>query len=337
MDDARLQEIIRESDKRIRQVIQFTDEVRDAAYALRALKQSMESLHTHEIRQLRRDVDALKTQLEKAGMPRIDTYERNFDEVRSLLSKGWPEALPEEDIVRTEQQQAAEANTVLDFVVTESLDGKRFLDFGCGKGWTATLAATRGANVIGYDPVDQWHNQPVNKSLLTTDYQKVVANGPYDIILLFDVLDHSEQDPVSILINLQTILQPGGRIFVWNHPWCSRHGAHLHTSFNRAFAHLVFDELELTRIGGYVPEKVRHITRPLQTYRQWFADARFKIINETVISNDVDEFFLRPEHDLLWARICKHWGDYGIDPKEFLSIHSVEFILEPQELEHQVI
>ena len=79
--------------------------------------------------------------------------------------------------------------------------GGAVLDFGCGEGHVVVKASATAARSIGFDivktGVHDWEKS--GKYLLTRNFDKVINSGPYDIILLYDVLDHCEA--LEILLN----------------------------------------------------------------------------------------------------------------------------------------
>lgn len=79
------------------------------------------------------------------------------------------------------------------------------LDYGCGvNGLVVQYLQKRGANSYGYDPYapeDGFGNL------------KTLQRGPFDYILLQDVIEHIE-DPHALLRELDSLLSPGGYILI---------------------------------------------------------------------------------------------------------------------------
>ncbi len=194
---------------------------------------------------------------------------------------------------------------IMDFMIDDSLEGKKFLDFGCGEGLGLDEAIKRGAKLsVGYDIVDHWHKNFSGKSWATGDWHEVIDHGPYDYVFIYDVLDHiigSNSNPVSVLQSISRVCHPDTIVRVRCHPWCSRSGTHAYRSLNKAFIHLVFTDVELVRmgvVGSYPTEKIIH---PHLTYKNWFEDGKFEIIKEEPISEDFSKFF--SENPLISERI----------------------------------
>jgi len=81
----------------------------------------------------------------------------------------------------------------------------KLLDYGCGNGlFVKQLRKHRFAQAVGFDPYgapDQWGDR------------SVLELGPFDFILLQDVLEHVE-DPRALLREMDRMLSPGGKILV---------------------------------------------------------------------------------------------------------------------------
>jgi hypothetical protein len=136
-------------------------------------------------------------------------------------------------------------------------------------------------------------------------------HAPYDIILMYDVLDHANvQNASELLRTLANVKSPGGKIYVRCHPWCSRHGGHLYYQINKAFVHVVFNEAELKHMG-YNPQFVREILHPRAVYTQWFKAAGLEVVGFQPIDDMVEPFF--EENPLVASRIKSHWIGKSIE------------------------
>lgn len=235
----------------------------------------------------------------------------------------------------SEDDKITRANGILRVVIAEPITG-RFLDFGCGEGHV--VSQVFGAKVaVGYDILEQkWDNfkdlQP--NMILTTSWDKVIENGPYDFILIYDVLDHmkDEEEVVSELKKIRVVMNDKGKIFIRLHPWCSRHGMHLYSSINKAFLHLCLSKESLEKMG-YKPLHTIKIIHPLQTYAKWFNEAGLNIISSNIIPEEVEPFF---KQSAIAAIIKRHWRTSYQEPlasgKEFpdyqLRQQFVDMVLE---------
>lgn len=333
IDLAKIEQFAQEVGLAINTLVKFTDLLRNINESLNHIKKSQEHTYLIELQKLRGDVTYMREQLERVGLPKINTYEKDLNAIKELLSSpDWPEAI---DIAAIDNDQKVRATKILELVVTDFLHDTRFLDFGCGDGHVAHAAISKSVKLsVGYDIKQEWANfPPTDKFLLTTNFQEVVQQAPYDIVLLFDVLDHYKGNPVEGLCKIREIMRPGGRLYVRTHPWCSRNGTHLYKDLNKAYVHLILDEVELSRIGGYVSDHTVKLTQPIKSYREWFQKADFAIKSEIVITNDVVEpFFTSRNNSIIIEKIARHW--HGIeDPTKYLQLQYIDYVLTPNKSE----
>lgn len=220
-----------------------------------------------------------------------------------------------------EVAQTGPASIVNNFIT--SVTDQRVLDFGCGSGDFVNYCASRARLAVGYDLTEH----PNWDKTCTTDWNRV-AQEKYDIILLWDVLDHCEQ-PVAVLQQAQKVLADKGAIYVHCHPWCGRHGAH--ASVRHAFIHLVFTPEELEKLG-ITTQPTYHCLDPISEYEQWFRQAGLYVRRKgTTVRTPLEKFFT--DIPLVYRRIRSHWQQsnnrqlrVGLSPLP-LDIESVEYVL----------
>lgn len=250
---------------------------------------------------------------------------------KALFSDKWPEAVnpnllcdPSDEMRKIERGRG-----VIELFVEDDLQGVKILDFGCGEGHSALAAAQAKAQLaVGYDIVasTSWLNHQETNLLLTDKIDKVQENGPYNIILLFDVLDHLQNDlPVDVLKLAKSLLAPNGKIFVHCHPYISRHATHLYHDLNKAFVHLVFTEDELRSIVPNSKHEQANIgvTYPLKTYHDYFVKAGLKEVNKRETVQKVEPFFKIPK---IAERIMRNTGHTSF-PEFQMSLQFVDYTL----------
>ena len=319
MDLNRIEFLLTETDRHlvgIQTMIPLLREIKDELQQMRT-----QMFANHELHNLTKKIDMLLD-------PQSDDYEGKYSALIKVI-EDWPRAINPDLICQKDSEPDKEyrAESIVEFIITDYLKDKRFLDFGCGEGHVVAAASAAGASkAIGYDLRDQgWDRFDQNENFFFTSEYSYWDNGPYDAILLFDVLDHIENaEPLEILKNMSNLLAPEGKIYLHCHPWCSRHGTHLYENgFNRAFAHIAMDEVELVRLGGYNNKNTLPITQPVDTYRKWIYDAGLKIVSEQINEEKVEDFFFNDQN--IWNRIHSKWG--GDDPTEHLKISSIDYVL----------
>lgn len=335
IDIIKLEQFAKEVDVHLKKLTDFTDALKSVRDAMIDVTKVMQQNHELEIRSMKQELDTLSERLERVGLPKIDVYERKIKFIKEKLeSNDWPIAT--EFINTDDEAETQKSNNILELLVTEYLQGVKFLDFGCGKGFTTNISSHKGTKLsVGYDIKSNWNFSNTNKLIYTTDWELVKSQGPYDVILLYDVMDHLEGDIIGTLKNIKDVMVPNGKVYIRNHPWSSVHGAHLHTQINKAFLHLVLDEVELTRIGGFHYNFVHKLKNPIQHYREWIARSGLLVKDETIITESVDSFFTKNENLILLEKIKHQWGHDN--PIKDMEIMFVDYVLEcPPNLNQQI-
>lgn len=235
-----------------------------------------------------------------------------------LESNAWPKAVPDRMIVdeASEEQKQDRSEGIL-YMLLPNLDDKKFLDFGCGEGHIAQRATELSSPKlsVGYDIKRQgelkWEQ---SDNLLTTDFQSVSDKGKYDVILMYDVIDHTD-DPKAVLAQVQSLMHSSSVLYMRCHPWCGRHGGHLYQWKNKAFTHLVFTVDELKAMGASVeempPQQVMH---PKWLYERWIKGVPgLKISTYGSIDTPVEKFFANDP--ALMNRIVSRWKGKSFDER----------------------
>ena len=211
--------------------------------------------------------------------------------IESLLAIDcWPEAVPQFlTVAPTVEDQLNRANAVLDMMLDGNIAGMNFLDFGCGDGWVAQQAINRGvAESCGYDIVASENWQQMSSATFVDDFSKLKKHH-YDIILLYDVLDHVF-DPLGVMAQLKQLIKKDSRIYIACHPWTSKHAMHLYKQgINKAYIHWFLTWDEISELIGQKPTFTRPEKNAIEAYRWWFKD--FDIQRENFVKKQVSPFF----------------------------------------------
>lgn len=285
---------------------------------------------------------ALETQpIEKLVSAMIDlppNYDFSDLVIDKLKESNWPVAVdPLLIAMDTDDDKRVRAELIIDLVISEPLAGKKLLDFGCGNGYVPEVAAQAGYNnvndtsvnpvvAVGYDLVSDpdWNNHTA--AILTTDKSEMEFHAPYDVIVVYDVLDHvMDGSQVDILKYLGGMLSPTGRIIVRFHPWCSKNGTHMYKSFNKAFAQFFLSDEAIKRYGFTQLPTVK-ILHPRWEYNKWIKAAGLRTHWQEIFSEPIDESFLHGERaSILLSPYENSMG--GRFPTESLSSQFWDFIL----------
>jgi len=239
----------------------------------------------------------------------------DFESLKTaLMSDKWPEAVNPNLICNpeNEEEKLERGRGIIELIIDEDLKDLKFLDYGCGEGQSAFVATEYEPTLsVGYDikSKDKWKEFQNEKLIITDNYDKVVENGPYDVILLFDVIDHiSNESPTYLLNKLKDLLTDTGKIYIRCHPFISKHGTHLYHELNKAYVHLVFtnDEIKTILPDSKYQEKNIGVIYPVKTYRGWFKDSDLNVLNERIYEEKpVPPFFKIPK---IAERILQNTG-----------------------------
>lgn len=238
-----------------------------------------------------------------------------FITLKSLLaSDAWPEAIEKNLICDTDSEvdKISRAEGILELLVEKDLKDKKFLDLGCGEGHVVYKSLSQNPLFsIGYDIQnfpnwEKFGNSP--KLLFTTNLEIVQQHSPYDVILIYDVIDHIEKEKaIEILTMAGKLLTKDGTIYLRTHPFCSRHATHLYHLINKAFVHLVFTAQELQDLGYDNSLYHSRITYPIKEYETLFKSANLSISHNNILREKVEPFFKKTP--ILKERIRMHYKD----------------------------
>jgi len=239
-------------------------------------------------------------------------------------SPDWPEAIPPERIVSTEESMFTRAEQVATMVCEKCVLGPRILDFGCGFGHIAIEMAKR-TSVVAYDIAESHYWDKFDTAVsFTTNRNVVESMGPYKTIIAYDVLDHLQpSEVIDVLKWLRSLLTNDGVIFLKTHPWTSPHGCHLYEMMesNKAFLHLAMTVDELLGMGLF-PQNELKITRPIAAYETLFKVLNLEVLSRDIKSSPVPDYFAG---DLLKRIINVTWGG-NIDEDQAKRIMATEWI-----------
>lgn len=259
-----------------------------------------------------------------------------------LKSEAWPVAVDPSLICDTNSEQDKEdrAEGILDLIIDIHMENLKFLDFGCGEGHVVNKSRSQNTKLsIGYDikPDAAWDKwQKGSNIAFTTDWELIKNSGPYNVILLYDVIDHmccSKKELQKKLKELKSILAPHGKIYVRCHPWTSKHGSHLYRQINKAYIHMVLNTEEIKELG-YIEEEVMKFKHPVVDYNNLWSAAGLKPVSGPHhLKEGVDAFFKNTE--IVKDRIQDHYKDSiwevfrsgSIFPSDMMESQFIDYVL----------
>lgn len=222
---------------------------------------------------------------------------------KALESDKWPEAVNPNLICdpSNENDKLERGRGIVELMIEPDLKGLKVLDIGCGEGHVAYIASEyEPLNVVGYDikENDKWKEFKKDGLVYTTNFNEVLAEGPFNVIVMFDVLDHvKEETPIELLKKAKDALAPDGQIYMRCHPFTSKHATHLYHYINKAYVHLVFTESEIKQLikdDKYLEENIG-VTAPMKTYESFIQSAGLTQVHKREITSKVDPFFKIPK------------------------------------------
>lgn len=257
-----------------------------------------------------------------------DTRELLFELLKTSL---WPEAVPDAMVVKDEPTRKIRASSIVSSFIKQPVKDRKVLDFGCGDGHCVAEAKRVGADAIGYDIKTDENWAKLEGVELTNDFARIQQKAPYDVILLYDVLDHCvDIEPVEILKSIAPLMGQETKLYLRCHPFSASHGTHGYYSLNKAYAHLFFTPEELATLGDK-PEKVR-VLEPLNRidgqYRDWITAAGLSVVGKpNKIMSEPHPFFLDP---FMLAELNRLHYKSPTDHetlKNMLAVNFVDYIL----------
>ncbi len=136
------------------------------------------------------------------------------------------------------------------------LRDRTVVDFGCGRGADAVIAALAGAKrVIGIDIDDAYldsartlaRDHGVAQTCTFVNAQSEAATyralrGTCDVVFSIDAFEHFG-DPAAVLAEMNALLCPGGTLLIsFGPPWKHPYGAHMNHFNTLPWVHFVFSE-----------------------------------------------------------------------------------------------
>ena len=249
----------------------------------------------------------------------------DFDVLQAINSNLWPPAVDEHLIVKSNNldELKERAKGIIEFFIDQPLNDKKFLDYGCGNGLVVNESTLTSKYSIGYDIKNSDYWNDIN---CTTDWNKIIENGPYDIVLAFDVLDHLiNENPVDVLKKIRKVMTKNGVLYVRFHPFTSRTAIHSYKKLNKAYLHLVLNEEQLNQLlpneDDYIPNYGP--TRPIKTYDEYIKEAGFIIEDRQEERFFPEEFFKSPSI----SKLIQNKTGFNEYPEFQLSLEFLDYKL----------
>jgi len=269
-------------------------------------------------------IDVSPQQLQNAKKLCPSNYSIQIDKLShdffvNLAQSGlWPKAVNQHRIITNESEKQYRAKCILFDLLDFDLQDQRLLDFGCGDGHLVQEALKRGANAIGYDP-----NTTCDNDFITNDINIIEKNSKYNILIMYDTIDHILNNAYNIFIKIANMVHKDGKIIIRTHPFTSIHGTHLYESLNLAYVHLFLTQQQIIKLGGK-PLDTLQLYNPEAFYEKMIFDAGTVLIDKKIVRTELPKFI--DQNDVL-DYLLQVFALEGIDTRQKLrNLLSIQFI-----------
>jgi len=161
-------------------------------------------------------------------------------------------------------------------------------------------------------------------TLLTDKFDEIIKEGPYDVIICYDFLEHSSQPPEKILNILKNLRKNNGPIYLRTHPYCSRFHDHNYMHLNKAYTHLIFNESEKLKLGCLSGMKTCEDLLTETDYFKLFYNLELEIKERKVVEHLPEGFFF--EQKIIMERMKSKLNIEILTPEE-IGIEFIDYVL----------
>lgn len=217
---------------------------------------------------------------------------KNFTELKMLLkSDFWPNALSEDELKENTEEKIIylvnnlvklENLSVAYFGENADIFGKTFLANNAEK--AVCFSSDKKPNIFKIEENNQL-------GIITTDKNDVIKNGPYDVIVCNDFIEHTGENPENWLAFMKSIRKSNGPIYLRAHPFCSRY--HDHNLANKAYTHLIFNDSEKLKAGCPSGKKTCKQLLTENEYFKMFYNLELTIVERNLIEYPLEDIFLK--------------------------------------------
>ena len=163
-----------------------------------------------------------------------------------------------------------------------------------------------------------------SRIVLTDIFDEVIKEAPYDIVICYDFIEHSNQPPEKILNTIKNLRKNNGPIYLRCHPYCSRFHDHNYLHLNKAYTHLIFNESEKLKLGCLSGRKICDQLLTETDYFKLFYDLNLEIKERKVIDHYPEGFFF--EQKIIVDRMKNNLNIEIVTPEE-IGIDFIDYIL----------
>lgn len=206
---------------------------------------------------------------------------------KMLKSNLWPNALSEEELKESKEEKVK--NVLKNITNIENMDIACFADDA--DIFVKEIIKAKANKVVCFSLDKNINPFKIEESnqigIVTNNKNELVGNGPFDIIICYDFLEHTGESPENWLSLMKSIRKTNGPIYLRAHPFTSRY--HDHNLANKAYSHLVFTDSEKLKIGCPSGKKPCKELLTENEYFKLFYSLELSIIERNIIDHPIEE------------------------------------------------
>lgn len=189
------------------------------------------------------------------------------------MNSNWPKSLDEGLILMKNEEKLYKAQAIVELILEDDLANKRFLNIESERTFITSYANNTAKTSINFNATSEEWTLHTNNQIRIIAYQEVKKYAPFDIVLLYDVLDHITK-PTNLLNEVCSLTNFNSKIYIRTHPWNSRHATH--DARNLAYIHL------LEPYGGIYHNK---------NDNDHLIETTFNVVKKREIKEEIEPFF----------------------------------------------
>lgn len=249
---------------------------------------------------------------------------KDFSSLRQILkSDVWPESIPNKE---NYDFQESFYKFISNLINLENLDvlflgfeAELFFNYMLERKSNKTVCYSENKNTIY-----KTQKTEESKIILTNNFDDVLKEGAYDVIVCYDFIEHCSQPPEKIMATIKSLRKSNGPIYIRTHPFSSRYHDHNYKHLNKAYTHLIFDDREKLKTGCLSGRNTCEELTTESEYFRLFYSLDLKINERYVIENKPESFFF--DNKLIFEKIKNSLNIEIITPEE-IGFEFIDYVL----------
>ena len=251
---------------------------------------------------------------------------KDFSSLRQILkSDVWPESIPNKNDYDFQEKFYEFITNIINLEKLDVLflgskeESELFFNFMLSKQSNKTICYFENKNSIS-----KVQETSTSKLIVTSNFDDVIKEGAYDVIVCYDFIEHCNQTPEKMMETIKSLRKSNGPIYIRTHPFSSRFHDHNYEYLNKAYTHLVFDDREKLKVGCLSGRKTCKELTTETEYFKLFYNLDLKINERHVIESIPESFFF--ENKLILEKIKSNLNMEIVTPEE-IGIEFIDYVL----------